>query len=131
VRRQYTEAAVKTSDRPRRCPWFADVQRLAAEPARCYSACRGQAILCAGSQAWETAAPIREAGRRAVTVLPPGTDPAALTWPSVPRWIVASGDLEAGAALELGRLLIDAGAELIVISGERISGGMVLRRARR
>lgn len=127
--RKCSGADFHTSSRLRRCPWFADVVRLAAEPARSYSAWRGTAILCAGSNAWDDAAPIREAGRRAVTVLPPGTDPAAVIWPAVPRWHVAAGDLEAGDAIKLGRLLIDYGAKLVVISGERISCGAGVRRA--
>lgn len=131
VRRQYTEAAVKTSDRPRRCPWYADVVRLAADPVPPYHGWRGVAILYAGSGSWDRAAETREAARRACTVLPPGADPAAIVWPAVRQWIADVADLEPGTAIELGRCLIDRGAEMIVISGERISGGMVLRRARR
>lgn len=129
VRQHSSRPSVQTSTRPRRCPWFADVQRLAAEPARCYSAWRGVAILHAGSGAWERAAETRDAGRRACTVLPPGADPAAIVWPAVRQWIADVADLEPGAAIELGRCLIDHGAAFVVMAGDRLRGGLTLRRA--
>lgn len=131
VQRQYSGAVVQTATRPRRCPWYQDVLRLAAEPARCYSAWRGVAILHAGTGAWERAAPIREACRRAVTVMPADALANRIVWPPVRQWIADCGDLEVPDALELARCLIDCGAELVVMRGDRVPRGICMRRARR
>lgn len=129
VQRQYSRPAVQTPSRPRRCPWFAEVVRLAADPVPPYDGWRGVAILYAGSGSWERAAETRQAGRRACTVCPPDAQPSAIVWPPVWQWLVDAGDLEAGEAIELARTLVDHGAELVVLLGDRLRGGLTLRRA--
>lgn len=124
-------AAVQTSSRLRRCPWHADVIRLAAEPIAPYSAWRDCALIFAGSGAWSRAEPTRDTGRRACTLLPPGTDPAAVQWPPVRSWVGDCGDLPTTRAVELARCLIDAGADLVQMIGEHIRPSMTMRRAAR
>ena len=123
--------AVQTSSRLRRCPWHADVIRLAAEPIAPYSAWRDCALIFAGSGAWSRAEATRDAGRRACTVLPPGTDPAAVQWPPVRSWVGDCGDLPTTRAVELARCLIDAGADLVQMIGENLKPSLTMRRARR
>lgn len=118
-------AAVQTSSRPRRCPWHAEVIERASRPGPWHAT----AIVHAGTGAWERARETHAAGRRAVTVCPPGTDPAAVCWPCVPNWIGDAADLPTEVALELARVLIDAGAELVQMVGERIKPSLVMRRA--
>lgn len=119
-------AAVQTSSRPRRCPWFAEVVERAARPGPWHST----AIVHAGSGAWERARETHDIGRRACTVLPPGTDPAAIAWPPVRCWIGDTGDLPTAAALELARCLIDCGADRVHLIGEHIRPALAMRRAR-
>lgn len=130
VRRQYTEAAVKTANRPRRCPWFADVQRLAAAPIGPYSGWRDTALIFAGRTAWERAEPIRNAGRRAVTVCPPGTDPKSIEWPKVQHWLGDAGDLPAGDVIALARALIEAGATRVTLVAASIPEGALIAKRR-
>ena len=120
-------AAVQTSSSLRRCPWHADVIELAARP----GAWHGTAILHAGTGAWDRAKPTRDAGRRACTVLPPGTDPAAVRWPSIASWIGDTGDLPTADAIALARCLIDCGADRVHLIGEHIRPSMTMRRAAR
>lgn len=123
---QCSRPDVQTSSRPRRCPWFADVLRLSANPAPERSAWRWTAVIFAGSRAWDAAAPIRAAGRRACTLLPPGTDPAAVIWPRVSDWIGDAGDLPTEQALELARCLIDSGAARVQLIGQYIRPAVVM-----
>ena len=123
-------AAVQTSSRLRRCPWHADVIRLAAEPIAPYSAWRDCALIFAGTGAWDRAKPTRDAGRRACTVLPPNTDPAAVRWPSIASWIGDTGDLPTADAIALARCLIDCGADRVHLIGEHIRPSLTMRRAR-
>lgn len=122
--------AVQTSSRLRRCPWHADVIRLAAEPIAPYSAWRDCALIFAGSNAWNRASEARKAGRRAVTVCPPGMDPAAIQWPAVRFWIGDTGDLPTADAIALARCLIDCGADRVHLIGEHIRPSLTMRRAR-
>jgi hypothetical protein len=107
------------------------VIRLAAEPIAPYSAWRDCALIFAGSGAWSRAEATRDAGRRACTVLPPDTDPAAVQWPPVRSWVGDCGDLPTTRAVELARCLIDAGADLVQMIGEHIRPSMTMRRAAR
>lgn len=110
-----------TSTPPRRrCPWYADVVRFAAGPV--WHDC---ALLFAGRHAWEAAATRR--GNRAVTVLPPGSDPASIAWPAIGCWIVDAGDLPASIALDLARALIDAGALRVHASGQNLLPSLCMR----
>lgn len=116
---------------PRRCPWFDDVTRLAADPAPAYIASRDRAMIFAGTGAWDRATDTHQAGRRACTVLPPGTDPRNVRWPSVRFWIGDTGDLPTTEAIELARALIDAGAELVQLVGQYLRPSLTMRRASR
>lgn len=123
---QCSRPDVQTSSRPRRCPWFADVLRLAAAPLPPYDQWRDCALIYAGSGAWTAAAPNRTHGKRACTLLPPGTDPAAVIWPRVSDWIGDAGDLRTEAALELARCLIDCGAVRVQLVGQNIRPALVM-----
>lgn len=103
----------------RRCPWYTDVCRLAAGPAPPYDRWQGSALIFAGPGAWQAAAPARNAGRRAVTVLPPDESPAAIRWPPVANWI-GDADLEGAEAVALARELIAAGAQLVILRVPRL-----------
>lgn len=128
--KQQMTGQVGSHSTPRRCPWHAEVIRLAAEPIAAYSAWRDCALIFAGSGAWNRASEARKAGRRAVTVCPPGMDPAAIQWPAVRFWIGDTGDLPTADAIALARCLIDHGAELVQVVGERIRPSLTMRRAR-
>lgn len=120
-------ADVQTSRRLRRCPWFAEAIERAARP----GAWHATAIVHAGAGAWNRAAATHQAGRRACTVLPLGTDPAAIRWPPVRFWIADAGDLPTADAIELARLLIDAGAVLVQMVGAHVRPSLTVRSARR
>lgn len=113
----------------RRCPWHADLVRLAASPVQPYQAWRDCAVLFAGTHAWEAAAPTRERGARAVTVLPPGADPHSIMWPPVRWWVCDVGDVATDQALELARCLIDAGAQSVQAIGRNLIPSLCVRRA--
>lgn len=74
---------------------------------------------------------IRGKAHRACTLLPTGTFPDAVRWPSVRYWIGDCGDLATEHALDLARRLIDAGAELVQMVGEHLKPSLTMRRARR
>lgn len=116
---------VQPSTRPIRCPWFAEVVERAARPGGWNST----AIIHAGIGAWTRATATHQAGRRACTVLPLGADPAAIRWPSVRFWVADAGDLASADAIELARLLIDSGAELVQMVGRNLRPSLVVRRA--
>lgn len=127
--KQQMTGQVASHSTPRRCPWHADVIRLAAEPIAPYSAWRDCALIYAGTGAWSRAEATRDAGRRACTVLPPGTDPAAVRWPSIACWIGDAGDLPTTDAIALARCLIDCGADRVHLIGEHIRPALTMRRA--
>ena len=124
-------ASVAQKSSLRRCPWFADVLRLAADPIAPYDRWKNTALIFAGAHAWDASKPTRESGRRAVTLLPPGADPACVTWPRVQTWFGDAGDLDAPTAIELARCLIDAGADLVRMIGSNVKPSLTMRRARR
>lgn len=128
-RRQCTSGAGIAPHR-RRCPWFADLVRLASAPVGPYSQWRDTALIFAGSDAWEQAKPARDSGRRAVTVCPPGSDPAMIAWPSVRYWIGDAGDLAAGQVVTLARALGAAGAERVTLVSPHIAHGVLVAKRR-
>lgn len=128
--KQQMTGQVASHSTPRRCPWHADVIRLAAEPIAPYSAWRDRALIFAGSGAWSRAEATRDAGRRACTVLPPGTDPTSVRWPSIASWIGDTGDLPTADVIALARCLIDCGADRVHLIGEHIRPALAMRRAR-
>jgi len=118
-------SAFQTSTPPRRCPWYDDVIRRSAG-----KAWHATAFLHAGTGAWERATASREHCIRACTLLPPGTDPATVRWPSIRYWIGDTGDLPTTIAIELARCLIDAGSELVQLVGDHLKPSLTMRRAR-
>ncbi len=54
-----------------------------------------------------------------------------MAWPRVRYWIGDTGSLPAVDAIELARDLIDAGASVVMLVGERLRGGLTVRRAAR
>jgi hypothetical protein len=83
------------------------------------------ALVFAGSQAWQLAADVRNAGRRAVTLLPPGADPGSLRWPLVHRWIGDCGDLDSAHVVQLARVLVGSGAMRVHLVAKSVEGGHV------
>jgi hypothetical protein len=104
--------------------------RLAAKPVGPYSQWRDTALVFAGTGAWELARPIREAGRRAVTVLPHGESPSAIAWPRVRFWLGRCDDLEPGLVVGLARALIGAGAERVTLLGQNVPHRVLVARRR-
>lgn len=126
TRRHDMSSATQPSRRPKRCPWFADVIHRSAG-----RAWHATAFVHAGTGAWERANDSRSNCIRACTLLPPGTDPASIRWPSVRFWIGDTGDLPTADAIELARVLIDAGAELVQMVGRNLRPSLTVRSARR
>jgi hypothetical protein len=113
----------------RRCPWYRDVVELAARPLPPYERSVGMALVFAGSHAWQLAADVRDAGRRALTLLPPGAEPESLRWPPVHRWIGDCGDLDSTRVVQLARVLVGAGAMRVHLMAKGVDGGHVNVRA--
>jgi hypothetical protein len=63
-------------------------------------------------------------------LLVPGTDPTTVIWPAIKSWIGDAGDLPTTTAIELARCLIDAGAELVQMTGDHVKPSLTMRRAR-
>jgi len=103
---------------------------LAADPIAPYDRWAGIALIFAGSGAWDAAKPARESGKRAVTALPPGDDPARIIWPRVQNWIGDCGDLDTPTSIELARCLIDSGADLVRLVGQNIKPSLTVRARR-
>lgn len=120
----------RDSARPRRAPWHGDVLRLAAEPIGPYSQWRDTALIFAGSDAWAAAAPTRNSGRRACTLLPPGADPKSIEWPKVQNWLGDAGDLPAGDVIALARALIEGGATRVTLVAASIPEGALIAKRR-
>jgi hypothetical protein len=106
------------------------VVRLIADPVPPYDAWRDTALVFAGSDAWAASAPTRKAGRRACTLLPPGSDPKAIEWPRVNQWVGETGDLPAGDVLALARSLIAAGAARVTLVTKSIPEGVLIAKLR-
>lgn len=121
-----TAMGAATSTNSRRCPWFNEVIERAARP----GAWHAHAIIHCGSGAWDRARDTHDVGRRACTLLPPESDPAAVRWPAIKNWVGNAGDLPTASAIELARVLIDAGAELVQMVGDNIKPSLTVRRAR-
>lgn len=125
----YSYRAKRHAVRRCRCPWYADVARLGSSDQPQGNCWRETALVFAGAAGWDRAQPHRAQGKRAVTVLPPGTEPRAIAWPPVRWWIVDAGDLPTTMALDLARALIDAGGSSVHMIGQYLVPSANMQRA--